>query len=69
MIRLVLLFHFVVATYAAEELLKGLNFEDNLIDSRFGPENGYVTFNTQQPIPDKVNNAEFLLQLFEIKMI
>ena len=40
---------------SSEILLKGLHFLDNELESRFGPENGYATFNTGQPIPDQVD--------------
>ena len=35
--------------------LKGYYFKDNLLDMRFGPENGYVDFDTGLPIPEEVS--------------
>ena len=36
--------------------LKGYYFKDNLLDMRFGPENGYLDFDTGLPIPDTVSH-------------
>ena len=36
------------------EPLSGYHFQDNLLEERFGPENGYTTVNTGRPIPDQV---------------
>ena len=38
------------------ETLKGYYFKDNLLDMRFGPENGYADYETGIPIPDSVSN-------------
>ena len=37
--------------------LAGYHFQDNLLEQRFGPENGYTTFNTGRPIPDQVSRV------------
>ena len=37
-----------------EEVLTGYHFMDNMLEKRFGPDNGYATFDTGKPIPDQV---------------
>ena len=37
-----------------EEVLTGYHFMDNQLEKRFGPDNGYATFDTGKPIPDQV---------------
>ena len=37
-----------------EDVLTGYHFMDNQLEKRFGPDNGYATFNTGKPIPDQV---------------
>ena len=34
---------------------KGFHFEDNLLEERFGPDNGYGVYQFDTPIPDFVN--------------
>ena len=46
------------------QVLKGFHYLDNQLDTRFGPENGYATFNTGQPIPDQVNNFLLKIELY-----
>ena len=39
---------------ADEVMLTGHHFQDNLLEERFGPENGYTSYTTGSPIPDQV---------------
>ena len=67
--KLLLLTCLSLGSLGSEQVLKGFHFQDNLIDSRFGPENGYATFNTGNPIPDQVTQIYyFTLLTFEFKM-
>ena len=43
-----------LGSQGSDQVLKGFHFQDNQMDVRFGPENGYLTYNTGQPIPDQV---------------
>ena len=38
---------------------KGFNFEDNLLEERFGPDNGYGVYQLDTPIPNLVNLSFF----------
>ena len=40
---------------------KGFHFEDNLLEERFGPDNGYGVYHFDIPIPNFVNLIFFLL--------
>ena len=40
-----------------EKALTGYHFKDNESEKRFGPDNGYATFNTGKPIPDQVSQC------------
>ena len=35
--------------------LQGYHFMDNLLEQRFGPQNGHAVFNTGIPIPDQIS--------------
>ena len=39
------------------EPLSGYHFQDNLLEERFGPHNGYTTVNTGRPVPDQVRRS------------
>ena len=39
----------------AGQVLAGYHFQDNLLQERFGPQNGYTTFMTGRPVPDQVS--------------
>ena len=43
-------------------MLSGYHFRDNKIDMRFGPENGYATFNTGKPIPEQVKAKKMFVK-------
>ena len=51
-----LLIWFMFSVPVTSETLKGYYFKDNLLDMRFGPENGYADYETGIPIPDSVSN-------------
>ena len=53
----VLLLSQVLGSPGLGQVLKGYHFLDNQLDDRFGPENGYATFNTGNPIPDQVGKT------------
>ena len=38
----------------SERILSGYQFLDNQLEDRFGPDNGYATYDTGVPIPDQV---------------
>ena len=49
-----LLLCFLPSLAQAGQVLAGYHFQDNLLEQRFGPQNGYTTFTTGRPIPDQV---------------
>ena len=44
----------VMVVNASEKLFSGYHFLDNQLESRFGPDNGYATYDTGKRIPDQV---------------
>ena len=55
--RIVFIFTLCLATQLVaglEEVLTGYHFMDNQLEKRFGPDNGYATYNIGKPNPDQV---------------
>ena len=54
-----------------EEVLTGYHFVDNELEKRFGPDNGYASFNTENPIPDQVKycSSTFYINKWYFKII
>ena len=44
----------VMVVDCSERMLSGYHFLDNQLEDRFGPDNGYATYDTGVPIPDQV---------------
>ena len=44
----------VMVVDCSERMLSGYQFLDNQLEDRFGPDNGYATYDTGVPIPDQV---------------
>jgi hypothetical protein len=47
-----------------EDVLTGYHFMDNQLEKRFGPDNGYATYNTGKPIPDQVAILFYMHNIF-----